>query len=71
MAALANGDAFGNVSFNVTVTFASIVVVKATQLITSSAVRQVAQMMSGICRLYALHAIQAKGGGFLVAHGHP
>ena len=35
MAALANGDAFGNVSFNVTVTLASIVVVKATQLTTS------------------------------------
>ena len=35
MAALANGDAFGNVSFSVTVTLASIVVVKAIRLITS------------------------------------
>jgi hypothetical protein len=71
MEAPANGVLSVSVSFNVTVTPASIAVAKAIQLTTSLPDLVVEQMMSGICRLYAFPAIVLKGGGFLVHHRHP
>jgi len=66
-----NGVVLGHGYFNAISTHASNAVQRAQQSITSFRVWLGVVMMSGICNVYAQHAIILKGVGFLVTYLHP